>query len=104
MKIGPLERKLPMRIDPIDEEAGLYNIYAPGSLDIDYCKELIEHPKEGVKYYNIYSEKGDRWNSFVKTMCEYYNIKYYRFEEPDGLVHYIVDLYDGISKIKGEQE
>lgn len=94
MKVGCLEKALPIELQPIDKDKGVYNLYVPGSLNIKEIKDMLLNPPEYVQYIAIYDCKGeDRWRHMIEKIGEELNIKWYRFDR-DNFVHYIVDLKD----------
>lgn len=94
MKVGCFTKGLPIKLECIDKEQGIYNLYIPGSLNVTAVKYILQNPPEGVKYYTIYDVQGkDRWKNMIEHIGKELNIKWYRFEQ-DDFVHYIVDLKD----------
>lgn len=95
MKVGVFSKSLPIRLECVCKEKGVYNIYIPGSLNIKLIKYILTNPPKNVKYYTVYDSEGkDRWHSMIEKMGKELDIKWYRFEEEDGFVHYIIDLFD----------
>ena len=99
MKVGVFEKNLPIRLECICKEKGVYNIYIPGSLNIKLIKYILKNPPENAKFYTVFDSEGqDRWRSMIEKIGKELDIKWYRFEEKDGFVHYIIDLFDGMPK------
>ena len=95
MKVGVFEKNLPIRLECICKEKGVYNIYIPGSLNIKLIKYILKNPPENAKFYTVFDSEGkDRWHNMIERICKELDIKWYRFEEKDGFVHYIIDLFD----------
>jgi hypothetical protein len=95
MKVGVFEKSLPIRLECICKEKGVYNIYIPGSLNIKLLKYVLTNPPKNARFYTVYDSEGkDRWHSMIEKMGKELGIKWYRFEEKDGFVHYIIDLFD----------
>lgn len=96
MKVGVLEKNLPVQIQCVSKKDGVYNIYVPGSLNIKLIKYILKNPPKNVRYYTVFDSEGkDRWHNMIERMCRELDIKWYRFEK-DGFVHYIIDLFDGM--------
>ena len=54
----------------------------------------MKNPPKNAKFYTIFDSEGkDRWHSMIEKMGKELDIKWYRFEEKDGFVHYIIDLF-----------
>jgi hypothetical protein len=98
MKVGVFEKDLPIKLQCVCKEAGVYNLYVPGSLNVSAVKYLLQNPPENVKYLTIYDIEGkDRWKNMIEHIGKELNIKWYRFEKDENgedFVHYIVDLFD----------
>lgn len=99
MKVGVFEKDLPIKLQCVCKEAGVYNLYVPGSLNLAMVKYILQNPPENVKYITIYDIEGkDRWKNMIEHVGkELSDIKWYRFEkDEDGkdFVHYVVDLQD----------
>lgn len=95
MKVGVLEKNLPIRLECICKEKGVYNLYIPGSLNIELIKYVLKNPPKNAKFYTVFDSEGkDRWHSMIEKIGKELDIKWYRFEEKDGFVHYIIDLFD----------
>lgn len=96
MKVGVLEKNLPIRLQCICKENGVYNIYVPGNLNIKLIKYILKNPPKNARFYTIFDSEGkDRWRFMIEKIGkEFVDIKWYRFVEKDGFVHYIIDLYD----------
>lgn len=96
MKVGVLEKNLPIRLQCLCKENGVYNIYVPGSLNIKLIKYILKNPPKNARFYTIFDSEGkDRWRFMIEKIGkEFVDIKWYRFVEKDGFVHYIIDLYD----------
>ena len=95
MKVGCYSKNLPIRLECICKEKGVYNLYIPGSLNIKLIKYILKTPPKNAKFYTIFDSEGkDRWHSMIEKMGKELDIKWYRFEEKDGFVHYIIDLFD----------
>lgn len=96
MKVGVLEKNLPIRLQCLCKENGVYNIYVPGSLNIKLIKYILKNPPKNARFYTVFDSEGkDRWRFMIEKIGkEFDNIKWYRFVEEDGFVHYIIDLYD----------
>lgn len=95
MKVGVLEKNLPIRLECICKEKGVYNLYIPGSLNINLIKYVLKNPPKNAKFYTVFDSEGkDRWHSMIEKIGKELDIKWYRFEEKDGFVHYIIDLFD----------
>ncbi len=96
MKVGVLEKNLPIRLQCLCKENGVYNIYVPGSLNIKLIKYILKNPPKNARFYTVFDSEGkDRWHNMIERMCRELDIKWYRFEK-NGFVHYIIDLYDGM--------
>ena len=95
MKVGCLTKDLPMELQCIDKDKGVFNLYVPGALNLNAIKAMLRNPPENVKYITIYDSEGkDRWRNMIEHVGKEFNdIKYYRFEK-DDFVHYIIDLED----------
>ena len=97
MKVGCFCKNLPVRLQCVSKEDGVYNIYIPGSLNIKLIKYILKNPPKNVRYYTVFDSEGkDRWHNMIERMCRELDIKWYRFEEKDGFVHYLIDLFDGM--------
>lgn len=96
MKVGVLEKNLPIRLQCLCKENGVYNIYVPGNLNIKLIKYILKNPPKNARFYTIFDSEGkDRWRFMIEKIGkEFVDIKWYRFVEKDGFVHYIIDLYD----------
>ena len=95
MKVGVFEKNLPIRLECICKEKGVYNLYIPGSLNTKLIKYILKNPPKNAKYYTVFDSEGkDRWHYMIEKMGKELDIKWYRFEEKDGFVHYIIDLFD----------
>ena len=95
MKVGCYSKNLPIRLECICKEKGVYNLYIPGSLNIKLIKYILKNPPTNARYYTVFDSVGkDRWHSMIEKMGKELDIKWYRFEEKDGFVHYIIDLFD----------
>lgn len=94
MKVGCLEKNLPMQLECLDENTGVYNIYAPGQLDIDWIIDLVKNPPEKVNFLVIFARDGKRnLDSLMEYFSKYNeNGKYWKFTEKDGFIHYLIDL------------
>lgn len=96
MKVGCFSKNLPLRLQCVSKEDGVYNIYVPGSLNIKLIKYILKNPPKNVRYYTVFDSEGkDRWHNMIERMCRELDIKWYRFEK-DGFVHYLIDLFDGM--------
>ena len=94
MKVGCFEKNLPVKLECISKEQGIYNLYIPGSLNVRAIKYILTNPPENANYYTIYDAKGeDRWKGMIEHIGKELGIRWYRFDR-DGFVHYIVDLKD----------
>jgi hypothetical protein len=93
MKVGVLEKNLPMELECLDEKNGVYNVYAPGRLDIDWIIDLVKNPPEEVNYLAVFAEDGKREiDSLMEYFSKYNKVgKWYKFEK-EGFIHYIIDL------------
>ena len=97
MKVGVLEKNLPIRLQCLCKENGVYNIYVPGNLNIKLIKYILKNPPKNAKFYTVFDSEGkDRWRFMIEKICKELDIKWYRFVEEDGFVHYIIDLFDGM--------
>ena len=97
MKVGVLEKNLPIRLQCICKENGVYNIYVPGNLNIKLIKYILKNPPKNARFYTVFDSEGkDRWRFMIEKICKELDIKWYRFVEEDGFVHYIIDLFDGM--------
>ena len=96
MKVGVLEKNLPIRLQCLCKENGVYNIYVPGNLNIKLIKYILKNPPKNARFYTVFDSEGkDRWRFMIEKIGkEFVDIKWYRFVEKDGFVHYIIDLYD----------
>lgn len=95
MKVGVFEKNLPIRLECICKEKGVYNLYIPGSLNIELIKYVLKNPPKNAKFYTVFDSEGkDRWHSMIEKIGKELDIKWYRFEEKDGFIHYIIDLFD----------
>ena len=95
MKVGCYSKSLPIRLECVCKEKGVYNIYIPGSLNIKLIKYILTNPPKNARFYTVYDSEGkDRWRSMIEKVGKELDIKWYRFEEEDGFVHYIIDLFD----------
>lgn len=93
MKVGCFEKNLPMELECLDETNGVYNVYAPGQLDINWIIDLVKNPPDNVNFLTIFVDNGKRdIDGTVKHFAAYNNTKYWKFTEKDGTVHYLVDL------------
>ena len=46
MKVGVLTKDLPMQLECIDKEKGVFNLYIPGSLNLNAIKDFyVKDPK-----------------------------------------------------------
>lgn len=97
MKVGVLEKNLPIRLQCLCKENGVYNIYVPGNLNIKLIKYILKNPPKNARFYTVFDSEGkDRWRFMIEKICKELDIKWYRFVEEDGFVHYIIDLFDGM--------
>ena len=97
MKVGVLEKNLPIRLQCLCKENGVYNIYIPGNLNIKLIKYILKNPPKNARFYTVFDSEGkDRWRFMIEKICKELDIKWYRFVEEDGFVHYIIDLFDGM--------
>ena len=97
MKVGVLEKNLPIRLQCLCKENGVYNIYVPGNLNIKLIKYILTNPPKNARFYTVFDSEGkDRWRFMIEKICKELDIKWYRFVEEDGFVHYIIDLFDGM--------
>ena len=97
MKVGVLEKNLPIRLQCLCKENGVYNIYVPGNLNIKLIKYILKNPPKNARFYIVFDSEGkDRWRFMIEKICKELDIKWYRFVEEDGFVHYIIDLFDGM--------
>ena len=97
MKVGVLEKNLPIRLQCLCKKNGVYNIYVPGSLNIKLIKYILKNPPKNARFYTVFDSEGkDRWRFMIEKICKELDIKWYRFVEEDGFVHYIIDLFDGM--------
>lgn len=97
MKVGILEKNLPIRLQCLCKENGVYNIYIPGNLNIKLIKYILKNPPKNARFYTVFDSEGkDRWRFMIEKICKELDIKWYRFVEEDGFVHYIIDLFDGM--------
>ena len=97
MKVGVLEKNLPIRLQCLCKENGVYNIYVPGNLNIKLIKYILKNPPKNARFYTVFDSEGkDRWRFMIEKLCKELDIKWYRFVEEDGFVHYIIDLFDGM--------
>lgn len=94
MKIGCLEKKLPMQLQKVSE--GVYNIFAPGGLDIPFIVDLFKNPPEDAKCFVVFSEKGCReWGTFIDHIKKRYfpenknQIIKYEDKDSGGIFYYI---------------
>ena len=96
MKVGVLEKNLPIRLQCLCKENGVYNIYVPGNLNIKLIKYILKNPPKNARFYTVFDSEGkDRWRFMIEKIGKELDyIKWYRFVEKDGFVHYIIDLYD----------
>ena len=95
MKVGVLEKNLPIRLQCLCKENGVYNIYVPGNLNIKLIKYILKNPPKNARFYTVFDNEGkDRWRFMIEKIGKELDIKWYRFEEKDGFVHYIIDLFD----------
>ena len=94
MKVGCLEKSLPMELQCIDKAKGIYNIYAPGQLDIEWISNLIKNPPEDANYFLVYSEQGRNLDSLMDYFSKFRNVgRWYKFNK-GGFDHYVIDLND----------
>ena len=101
MKVGVLTKSLPMQLECIDKEQGVFNLYVPGSLNINAIKAIMKNPPEDCNYITIYDAEGkDRWKHMIERMGKELDIKWYRFEKKDGFVHYVVDLKNQLKELE----
>ena len=97
MKVGVLEKNLPIRLQCLCKENGVYDIYVPGNLNIKLIKYILKNPPKNARFYTVFDSEGkDRWRFMIEKLCKELDIKWYRFVEEDGFVHYIIDLFDGM--------
>lgn len=97
MKVGVFEKNLPIRLQCLCKENGVYNIYVPGNLNIKLIKYILKNPPKNARFYTVFDSEGkDRWRFMIEKICKELDIKWYRFVEEDGFVHYIIDLFDGM--------
>ena len=97
MKVGVFEKNLPIRLQCLCKENGVYNIYIPGNLNIKLIKYILKNPPKNARFYTVFDSEGkDRWRFMIEKICKELDIKWYRFVEEDGFVHYIIDLFDGM--------
>ena len=95
MKVGVFEKNLPIRLQCLCKENGVYNIYVPGNLNIKLIKYILKNPPKNARFYTVFDSEGkDRWRFMIEKIGKELDIKWYRFVEKDGFVHYIIDLYD----------
>lgn len=94
MRVGCFEKNLPMELECLDETNGVYNVYAPGQLDIDWIINLVKNPPDNVNFLVVFADNGKRnVDSLMKYFSAYNTIgKYWKFTEEDGMVHYLIDL------------
>lgn len=94
MRVGCLEKNLPMQLECLDETNGVYNVYAPGQLDIDWIINLVKNPPDNVNFLTVFVSYGEKSiDSLMKHFAKYNDIvKYWKFTEKDGTIHYLVDL------------
>ena len=73
MKVGVLTKDLPMQLECIDKEKGVFNLYIPGSLNLNAIKSVFLNPPEDAQYITVYDAEGkDRWricSSFGERTC-----------------------------------
>ena len=50
MKVGCFSKELPIKLQCICKEKGVYNLYVPGSLNLAMVKYMLQNPPENVKY------------------------------------------------------
>ena len=101
MKVGVLTKDLPMELQCIDKEKGVFNLYIPGSLNLNAIKAVFLNPPEDAQYITVYDAEGkDRWKHMVERMGKELNVKWYRFEKNDGFVHYVIDLKDQLKEFE----
>lgn len=101
MKVGVLTKDLPMELQCIDKDKGVFNLYIPGSLNLNAIKSVFLNPPENVQYITVYDAEGkDRWKHMVERMGKELNVKWYRFEKNDGFVHYVIDLKDQLKELE----
>ena len=109
MQVGCLEKNLPMKLELVDKEAGVYNFYAPGQIDIDFILNTLKNPPADCRYLTVFSEDGDR---DLECLLKYFeakgkeyqpNARWFRFER-NGFVHFMIDLYNGITDDMLEKE
>lgn len=72
MKVGCLERSLPMVLECCNEKRGIYNLYAPGQLDIDFIVNTLKNPPEGCRFITLFSRDGRDFEDIVKYFNDYY--------------------------------
>lgn len=95
MKVGVLEKSLPMELELVDKEKGLYNIYAPGGIDYKWILDTISNPPEDCKWLLVYCEdEPERYASIIEKIYNKHNTgveKYFRVEK-DGHIFFMIDL------------
>lgn len=91
MKVGVLEKSLPMELEDLGN--GFFNLYAPGNIDYKFIEDnLILHPKEGCKWVTIYNEENpDMYKETIKRWCEKHNKRWVRYDH-NGFIFYIVEI------------
>lgn len=104
MKVGLLEKNIPMELQCVDKESGVYNIYAPGQIDIKWIDDLLDNPPEDCNFITVFSNDNSRnFDSLFKHFCDKRNIKWYRFER-NNFVHYMADLHNLITEEMMKEE
>lgn len=99
MKVGCLEKNLPMVLECVDEKSGVYNFYAPGQLDYDFIIKTIENPPAGCNFITIFSNENRNFDNVMEYFKSYFKnsrARYFKFER-NGFTHYMIDLYNKIT-------
>ena len=91
MKVGCYEKNLPVQLELIDKENGIFNLWVPGALNIKAIKAILKNPPEDCHFITIFGDN-DRWKNMIEHLSKELEMKYYRFERNDNFVHYIVPV------------
>ena len=100
MKVGCLEKNIPMQLECVDKKSGVYNFYAPGQLDFDFIIKTIQNPPEGCNFITIFTNENRDLDGVMEYFKEYFKdskARYFKFER-NGFTHYMIDLYNKITE------
>lgn len=95
MKVGVFSDNLPMELEVVNAEKGIFNLYAPGQIDYKFLNDTLDNPPEGCKFITIFDETGgDRFASVIKDFCDKHNLLYTKIDKDgdDDYITYVIGI------------